>query len=99
LTRKKIDVDYELCSNAPRYRGRLDPKSDTFKDIAADIKARVSDRKKKISRKLDVHAVPIAASAPSFRKKKGTRQRKCGSLHHRLCVDPDGNKRKKLEDY
>ncbi|MFT6181197.1 MAG: hypothetical protein ACJAQT_001807 [Akkermansiaceae bacterium] len=94
------DVDYELRSNALAIAGRLDPKSDTFKDIAADIKAR-GRTVKEDSKKSDVHAKIYRGVRALLRKKGNSDNEKCAAycIDIALRVDPDGKYEEKLEDY
>jgi len=98
---KNDGVEYDLRSNALAIAGRLDPKSDTFKDVLDDIKARGQTVKEDGNTKASI-ASKIYRGVRSLMKAKGNEDNeKCASycIDIALRLDPEGKYEGKLKDY
>lgn len=95
------DVDYELRSNALAIGGRLDPKSETFKDVAADIKARGKAVKEDGNTKASISSKIYRGVRALLRKKGNKDNEKCAAycIDIALRLDPEGKYESKLEGY
>lgn len=95
------EVDYELRSNALAIAGRLDPESETFKDIAEDLKARGQTVAEDDASKSDVSAKIYRGVRVLMREKDNKDNMKCASycIDIALRLDPEGRNAKKLKDY
>ena len=94
------DVDYELRSNSLAIAGRLDPKSETFNDVADDIKT----RGKTVGEEADISSVSAKiyrGIRALLRKKENTDNEKCAAycIDIALRLDPDGKYESKLKGY
>ncbi|MGB0326173.1 MAG: S16 family serine protease [Akkermansiaceae bacterium] len=95
------EVDYDLRSNALAIAGRLDPESETFKDVSGDLETRGQTVAEDDTSKSDVSAKIYRGVRVLMRKKDNENNKKCSSycIDIALRLDPDGRYAKKLKDY
>lgn len=95
------EVDYELRSNALAIAGRLDPESETFKDVSEDLKARGQAVAEDDASKSEVSAKIYRGVRSLMREKDNKDNMKCASycIDIALRLDPEGRYAKKLKDY
>lgn len=98
---EKDSVDYDLRSNALAIAGRLDPESQTFKDVSEDLKSRGRTVKDDNASKSAVSAQFYRALRTLMRKVEQEDTKKCASfcLDIALRFDPESKDAKKFEEY
>lgn len=98
---KENEVDYELRSNALAIAGRLEPNSDNFKDVAADLKARGRTVMENGATKSAMSAKIYRGVRVLMRKKDNEDNQKCASycIDIALRLDPESKYESKLKDY
>ena len=93
-------VDFEIRSNALAIAGRLEPKSENFKDVHDDLKQR-SRTVKQEAAKSDIYAKLYRGVRTLMRKDENKDNIKCAAY----CIDialrfqEEGKYQKKLEEY
>lgn len=95
------EVGYELRSNALAIAGRLEPKSETFKDVLDDLKARGKTVQEDGSTKASVSSKIYRGVRALLRKKGNEDNEKCAAycIDIALRLDPEGKYEDKLKDY
>jgi len=99
--KKENDVDYDLRSNALAIAGRLDSKSETFKDVADQLKKNGKTIPEDGSSEASVSAKIYRGVRVLMRKKDNKDNQKCAAycIDIALRIDPDGKYEDKLKAY
>ncbi len=94
------EVNYELRSNSLAIAGRLEPKSETFKDVLQDLKDRGMTVKEDAN-KSDISSKIYRGIRSLMRKKGNKDNEKCAAycIDIALRLDPDGKYEDKLKGY
>lgn len=95
------EVGYELRSNALAIAGRLEPKSETFKDVLDDLKARGKTVSEDGVKKADISSKIYRGVRALMRKKGNDDNEKCAAycIDIALRLDPEGKYEDKLKGY
>jgi hypothetical protein len=94
------EVNFELRSNSLAISGRLEPKSENFKDVHDDLKQR-SRTVKQDAAKSDIYGKLYRGIRALMRKDENKDNLACASycIDIALRFEPEGKYQKKLEDY
>ena len=94
------EVNFELRSNSLAIAGRLEPKSENFKDVHDDLKQR-SRTVKQNATKSDIYGKLYRGIRALMRKDENKDNLACASycIDIALRFEPEGKYQKKLEDY
>ena len=97
---KENDVNFELRSNSLAIAGRLEPKSENFKDVLDDLKQR-SRTVKQDAAKSDIYSKIYRGVRTLMRKDENKDNLKCAAycIDIALRFEPEGKYQDKLEEY
>jgi hypothetical protein len=97
---KENDVNFELRSNSLAIAGRLEPKSENFKDVLGDLKQR-SRTVKQDAAKSDIYSKIYRGVRTLMRKDENKDNLKCAAycIDIALRFEPEGKYQDKLEEY